>query len=198
MGVYGTTSANKVWLASLALACCGLLPVGTADAARDTPRFEIRSAYAELEDAVYFLHARINYPLSKQALEALQSGVELNFQLRIEVNRVRRYIPDANVATLLQRYQLRFNALVNRYVVRNLNSGGQQSFASLDAALGFLGRVSNLPILDKALLQPGRKYILKLQAELDVRRLPAPIQLLAFWLDDWRLTSEWYTWPLQP
>ena len=198
MGMNGTTSPDRIWLAFLALACCSVLPVGTADAARDTPRFEIRSAYAELEDAVYFLHARINYPLSKQALEALQSGVELNFQLRIEVNRVRRYIPDANVATLLQRYQLRFNALVNRYVVRNLNSGGQQSFASLDAALSFLGRVSDLPILDKALLDPDRKYILKLQAELDVRRLPAPIQLLAFWLDDWRLTSAWYTWPLQP
>lgn len=198
MGMNGTTSPDRIWLAFLASACCCVLPVGTADAARDTPRFEIRSAYAELEDAVYFLHARINYPLSKQALEALQSGVELNFQLRIEVNRVRRYIPDANVATLLQRYQLRFNALVNRYVVRNLNSGGQQSFASLDAALSFLGRISDLPILDKALLDPDRKYILKLQAELDVRRLPAPIQLLAFWLDDWRLTSAWYTWPLQP
>jgi hypothetical protein len=198
MGMNGTTSPDRIWLAFLASACCCVLLVGTADAARDTPRFEIRSAYAELEDAVYFLHARINYPLSKQALEALQSGVELNFQLRIEVNRVRRYIPDANVATLLQRYQLRFNALVNRYVVRNLNSGGQQSFASLDAALSFLGRVSDLPILDKALLDPDRKYILKLQAELDVRRLPAPIQLLAFWLDDWRLTSAWYTWPLQP
>ena len=198
MGVNGTTSSYRIRLASLALACCGILTVGIADAARDTPRFEIRSAYAELENKVYFLHARINYPLSKQALEALQSGVELNFQLRIEVNRVRRFIPDANVATLLQRYQLRFNALVNRYVVRNLNSGGQQSFASLDAALGFLGRVSDLPILDKALLQSGRKYILKLQVELDVRRLPAPIQLLAFWLDDWRLTSAWYTWPLQP
>ena len=198
MGMNGTTSSNRVWLASLALVCCGVRPAGVADAAKDRPRFEIRSAYAELENAVYFLHARIDYPLSKQALKALQSGVELNFQLRIEVNRVRRYLPDANVATLLQRYQLRFNALVNRYVVRNLNSGGQQSFATLDAALSFLGRVSNLPILDKALLQPGKKYILKLQAELDVRRLPAPIQLLAFWLDDWRLTSAWYTWPLQP
>lgn len=198
MGVDGTTTRVRVRLAALALACCGVLSMGIADAARDTPRFEIRSAYAELADAVYFLHARINYPLSKQALEALQSGVALNFQLRIEVTRVRRYLPDANVATLLQRYQLHFNALVNRYVVRNLNSGGQQSFASLDAALSFLGRVSDLPILDKALLQPGKKYYLRLQAELDVRRLPAPIQLLAFWLDDWRLTSDWYTWPLQP
>jgi len=186
-----------LWRAALALGCLSVLSMGIAEA-RDTPRFEIRSAYAELEDKVYFLHARISYPLSKQALEALQSGVELNFQLRIEVSRVRRFLPDANVAILLQRYQLRFNALVNRYVVRNLNSGGQQSFASLDAALSFLGRVSDLPILDKALLQTGKKYNLKLQAELDVKRLPAPIQLLAFWLDDWRLTSAWYTWPLQP
>ncbi len=99
---------------------------------------------------------------------------------------------------MLQRYQLRFNALTSRYVVHNLNSGGQQSFSSLDAALSFLGRVSNLPILDKALLKPGRRYILRLEAELDIKRLPGPIQLLAFWLDDWRLTSEWYTWPLQP
>ena len=197
MSVDSKNPRGGLWQAALALGCLSVLSMGIAEA-RDTPRFEIRSAYAELEDEVYFLHARISYPLSKQALEALQSGVELNFQLRIEVSRVRRFLPDANVAILLQRYQLRFNALVNRYVIRNLNSGGQQSFASLDAALSFLGRVSDLPILDRALLQTGKKYNLKLQAELDVKRLPAPIQLLAFWLDDWRLTSAWYTWPLQP
>jgi hypothetical protein len=189
-------SAGIIWATTLMSACVFL--AGAAVSAKESSRFEIRSAYAELEEAVYFLHARINYPLSKQALEALQSGVALNFLLRIEVNRVRRFIPDSTVASLLQRYQLRFNALTSRYVVHNLNSGGQQSFSSLDAALSFLGRVSNLPILDKALLEPGRRYILRLEAELDIKRLPGPIQLLAFWLDDWRMTSEWYTWPLQP
>lgn len=187
--------SRKAGLASL-MAMLLLVPT-TVLRAQNPPKFEIRSAYAELENGVYYLHARIAYPLSDNALETLQSGVPLNFELRIEVARVRRYIPDSTVATLLQRYQLRFNSLANRYVVRNLNSSAQQSFATLDAALGFLGRVSELPILDHALLEPDKTYELRLQAELDIKRLPKPLQFVAFWVDDWRLTSEWYKWPLQ-
>lgn len=194
-GVAQSTQGRRTGLVPI-LVLCLLLPIAGTDA-QDVPRFEIRSAYAELEDGVYYVHARISYPLSDQALETLQSGVPLNFELRIEVTRVRRYIPDSNVATLLQRYQLRFNTLANRYVVRNLNSSAQQSFATLDAALSFLGRVSDLPILDSTLLEPDKTYELRLQAELDIRRLPKPLQFVAFWIDDWRLTSEWYVWPLQ-
>ena len=45
--------------------------------------------------------------------------------------------------------------LSQRYIVRNLNSGDQDSFATLYSALNSLGRVQGLPVIDDALLHTG-------------------------------------------
>jgi HAMP domain-containing protein len=54
------------------------------------------------------------------------------------------------VAALEQSYELAYHALSDRYLVRNVNSGEQASYATLDAALDSLRVISNLPILDQA------------------------------------------------
>jgi hypothetical protein len=81
--------------------------------------------------------------------------------------------------------------------VLNVNTGQQESFGSLFAALNFLGRVDNLPLIDAALLEKDRDYRIRLRAVLDVERFPGPLRLLAFWRRDWSLASDWYQWPLQ-
>jgi hypothetical protein len=167
-------------------------------AAQDEGRFDIRSAYTSLQDGVYFLDARVEYRLSDAALEALESGVALTLELQIEVVRRRRFFVDPAVASLRQRSQLQFHALSQRYVVRNLNSGEQASYATLYAALNAAGRIADLPLIDAALLDDDDDYYVQLRALLDVREIPGPLRLLAFWVDDWRLASEWYTWPLRP
>ena len=51
------------------------------------------------------------------------------------------------------RYELEYRPLSQRYIVRNLNSGDQDSFATLYSALNNLGRVQGLPVIDDALLE---------------------------------------------
>ncbi len=187
------------WLrAGLAVLCASLLIAVPASAQDKIGHFEIRSAYAELNDGIYYLNARVDFQLSDSAEEALQSGVALTFELQINVNRTRRYLPDPEVASLRQRYRLEYHALSERYVLRNLNSGERESFASLNAAFGVLGRVNQLPILDETLLEPSRRYEISLRAMIDTGGLPGPLRLLAFWREDWHLASEWYRWPLRP
>ena len=53
---------------------------------------------------------------------------------------------DAGVAALEQRYELSYHALSQRYLVRNLNTGEQQDFGTLQAALDRLGEVRGLPV----------------------------------------------------
>lgn len=160
--------------------------------------FEVRSASAELIGGVYYLNAEIEYRLSEAAKEALESGVALTIELQIEVSRVRRFRPDPEVASLRQRYELQYHALSQRYVVRNVNSGEQVSFPSIDSALAGLGAVSGLPLLDEALLDEDRPYRARLRAGLDTEGFPGPMRLLIFWLDEWQLVSEWYEWQLRP
>lgn len=173
---------------------CPILAAGAAESAEG--QFTVRQAYAELIEEVYYLTARVDYALNDAALEALESGVPLTFELQIEVNR-KRFLNDPNVAELLQRYELEFHALTDRYIVTNLNSGEQHSFPTLMGALQELGRVDRLPVLDRALLRPGKDYDIRVRAVLDVRDIPAALRWLLFWTNDWRIDSDWYKWRLQ-
>lgn len=162
----------------------------------DPGHFEVRSAVAELRDGVYFLNAWVEYRLSSEARAALESGVPLSIRLDVEISHNRRFWFDSDDADLRQLYQLEYHALSERYIVINANSGDQASFATLFAALNYLGRIERLPLIDAALLESGRNYELRLRAVLDVEQFPGPLRLLAFWRRDWSLASDWYQWPL--
>ena len=159
--------------------------------------FEVRSAATSLVKGVHSLDARLQLVLSNGALEALSSGVALRIELQMEVIRERRFYFDATDAELTIRYELEYRPLSQRYLVRNLNSSDQDSFATLYSALNSLGRVQGLPVIDDALLEADKNYRVRLRALLSTRQYPAPLRLLFFWRDQWQLTSEWIEWPLE-
>ena len=163
-------------------------------------RFDVRSAYSQNLDGVYHVSAEIDYGLTDAAIEALSNGVPLTFELDIEIVRKRRWLPDATAHELLQRHELSFHALTERYLVRNLNSGEQHSYDTLSAALRGLGTIDRLPVIDASLLDDDREYLISLRSTLDVKSLSGPLRLLAslFRIGDWRLASEWHTWALNP
>jgi hypothetical protein len=161
------------------------------------PRFEVRSAYVEPADRVYELNATLNFDLPEGARAAIREGVPLTLHLEIVVKRQRSYWLDETVATLDQSYELTYRALSERYLVRNLNSGEQASYATLDAALDALRVINRLPMLDQTLIPPKRRYEISVRGHLDVRTMPDTLRLLLFWSDDWRQRSEWYTWSPQ-
>jgi len=159
--------------------------------------FQVRSAVAQLREGVYYLNAVIDYRLSTEAVDALNSGVPLGIRLDVEIIHPRRWWFDDDDVALQQSYQVDYHALSERYTVLNINSGDQASFGSLFAALQFLGRVERLPLVDTAVLDDDRGYYVRMRASLDQEQLPGPLRLLAFWRRDWAIASEWYRWPLR-
>jgi hypothetical protein len=143
------------------------------------------------------LDARLQLILSAEALKALNSGITLTIEIELEVIRVRRLLPDDGEAALTVRYELEYRPLSQRYIVRNVNSGDQDSFATLYSALNNLGRVQSLPVIDDAILEPDSEYRMRLRALLSTREYSAPLRFLFFWRDEWDLKSEWYEWPLE-
>jgi hypothetical protein len=158
--------------------------------------FEVRSAETALTEGVHLLDARLQLVLSSEALAALNSGVPLTIELQLQIIRVRRFYMDALDAELAVRFELEYRPLSQRYIVRNLNSGDQDSFATLYSALNNLGRVQNLPIIDDALLTPGKTYRVRARAMLQTKQYSAPLRMLFFWRSQWQLQSEWFEWIL--
>ncbi len=181
------------------LALVAALVVGTGFA-QDLERegyFEVRSASTEQLDGVHTLDARLQLVLSSEALAALESGVTLIIELQLQVIRERRFIVDAVDAELTQTYELEYSPITQRYIVRSINSGDQDSFATLYSALNSLGRVQGYPVIDDALLEAGSDYRLRLRAMLNTERYPAALRVLFFWRGQWQLQSEWFEWSLE-
>ena len=160
--------------------------------------FSINYARTHLEEGVYLLDAKLDYGLSETVIEALHNGISLTLVLTILIERERWYLWNEVVTTLKQRYQLKYYALSEQYILKSLNTDIQDTFPSLEVALMALGKLEDLPLLDKHLLQVKENYQVKLQASLEIESLPLPLRPLAYLSSQWRLNSEWYLCPLLP
>ena len=161
-------------------------------------RFEVRSADLELKDGVYHLNARLDLPISDAVRRGLTEGVPLSLELDLDIKRVRQLLPNSSVAELTQRYHLQYNGVSARYILRNDNSGQQQSLGTIDEAIEHLSEVHSLPALDKALIARDRRYEANVRAKIDFGTVPFTMRLLMFWVSDWHRECDWYAWTFQP
>lgn len=160
-------------------------------------RIEIRAASLALDEGVYELDAAMVLELPEGARKAIEAGLAMRIDYDIRISRVRQYIPDAGVASLVQSYEVSYHALSQRYLLRNMNTGEQQDYGTLDAALERVGDVRGLPVIDAALVQDGPTYEVGVRAVLDMGTVPDALSWLLFWTDDWSTSSEWYSWTLR-
>ena len=160
--------------------------------------FRILAAETKLKDNVFRLEANMELTFSDDALEALRSGVPLIVLVNIEVLKDRSWWWDKTVAELEQGYLLLYHALSEKYIIHNLNSGAQQNYTNLNAALFSLSNLRDFPLIDKKLLDEGDDYYLRLRTYLDIESLPAPMRPIAYISSQWQLQSDWFSWPLKP
>jgi hypothetical protein len=187
--------ARRLWAL---LAFSAGLSCATALADGLDGRCEVRSADLELKEGVFHLNARLDLPISDAVREGLAQGVPLALELDLSIERVRQLLPNSGVAGLTQRYHLQYNAVSGQFILRNDNSGQQESLPTLDEALEQLSQVRGVPVLDKSLISPDLRYEANVRAKLDYGSVPWSMRILMFWVRDWHRESDWYTWTFQP
>ena len=159
--------------------------------------FRILAAETKLKDNVFQLEANLHLSFSDDALEALRSGVPLIILVNIEIIKNRSWWWNKTVAELEQGYLLLYHALSEKYIIHNLNSGAQQNYISLNAALHSLSNIRDFPLIDKNLLDEDEDYYGQLRIYLDIESLPAPMRPIAYISSQWQLESDWFLWQLE-
>lgn len=157
---------------------------------------DVRTANIRRVGDVWALTARIDYQLTQQAQEALDSGVTLTFRVEILVNRVRSWLPDPEVLSNQLDWQLSFDPLTKRYLVRYPDGREPSSHGTLFGAVNALGRLQSMPIGPGTALSDGQTYDVAVRALLSQQNLPGPLRVLAFWDSGFSLESDWYEWTL--
>jgi hypothetical protein len=182
----------------LCAALCFIATIGAGTAAAADSRLALREVRSTIDEGVYALDAKLEIELPEEARKAVEAGLTLTLTYQVEVSRERRFMPDAGIAALEQRYEVSYHALSQRYLVRNLNTAEQQDFGSLQAALDRIGELRALPVLDTALLSDDATYRGRIRAVLGLSTAPEVFGWLLFWTDDWSAESNWQSWTLQP
>jgi len=165
--------------------------LASAAPAAAPPAFRVEHLSTHRRQGVYYLNADFSLKLNGRAHEALSNGVALTFVLDVHIVRRRRLIWNAVVARLRERYRLSYRPLTEDYRVRNLNSGAQDSYDSLTAALAAVSRVRDLPLVDTSLLAAQTRYFVAVRIVLDTKDLPGPLKLIAAVVPGWQLASGW-------
>lgn len=167
-------------------------------AAQAAEALEIRAPYIGVVAGVYVLNAQLQFNVPDQVERAVRDGATLSLDLQIKLSRSRSWWRDEVLAQLQQRYELLYHGVSERYLVRNVNSGAQNSYATFAQAIVSLQRVENLPVLDQSLLTADDRNEVSLRAAVQARSIPRALGLLLFWVDNYSLESDWYTWPMKP
>lgn len=191
----GVSARLRRLQACLFFMVCLALP-GMLLAETERGAFNVVSARTEKSEDAYLLNAKLAISLSSGALDALKNGVPLVIEFHIQVLETHVWLWDTVIAEIRRTRQISYHALSRTYVVRDINTGRQQNFRSLDDALLMAGVLQDLPVLDYPLPGGNKNYAMRLRGSLDIESLPTPVRLLAYVSSAWDMDSKWHKWQL--
>jgi hypothetical protein len=177
------------------LGIAGLLLVLSAAAVADIRYKEVVLYQA---DASVMLDLVEEFQLNQTLSEALDNGVRLVFSTDVRMARERQLVWDKSVMERRFRRSLSYHPLAGLYRVDVLDSDRQRSFATLQAALAFLGEIRELPLIAVADLDPQQSYAVEVQTSLLISELPLPLQTKAYVSADWYFSSKVWEWRFRP
>ena len=184
------------------LGCCFILlsaivswPIAGV-AQDDDGQITINSASLEIDDAEGRLNVDADITLPREITAGLNSGVPLEFIVELQLQRPRRWLPAANLATFQRRYSLVYYELTRHYRVRALDTDVSRNFRSLLPALEELGEMRDIMLPITAIQASSLKNakLASLHIKLNSNALPLPLQPV--FTSTWRLSSKEYQWPI--
>lgn len=184
MGFFMRFCTSLLSIVVLFLAGCGQRE--SMDYGFDIKNVSVSRAYQSLN-----VNLQQELELSQQAREALEHGVTLTISLEIELRNDNNMIVMRRNA---KHYQLRYLPLSEHFQLLEEETGELQTFSRLRHLLASFDklntRLSTGPL-------PSGSYELRTRIQLDKSRLPAPMQLPAWFSSRWQHDSEWSVWPFK-
>lgn len=158
-------------------------------------KFSVDSAIINKIGNGYSLQASINYSLTPRVKEAVANGVPIVFVQELEIIHALPLLGQFwqwqnTLWSTSLRYELRYHALTNQYVVNDLDTEHHRSFISLEAALDALGTIEAFTLPPEHMIETDNLHIY-LRTSLDLLELPTPMRPGALLSSKWQLGSLW-------
>ena len=149
---------------------------------------------SELDATISSDEARVSSQFDIRLSDAAQLALERGIPLTLRVHfRARKdsWLPGGTIAAAEHVYKMSYLPLSEHYALTNMSTGVQETFPRLRYLISSLAKQNEVMQLGQ--LRPG-SYMIEVRAELDLRKLPAPMRLPARIAPEWRLSTDWQSW----
>lgn len=192
----------RLWPLPGILLCClisALVPVLAAPAgtASGEASLTIRTVSARADGDNVIIQPELTIGLTDATVEAIISGIPIALRVSTELKRERMLLWDESVTSTTDYIQISYHALSRRFLLHQTQTDTYRIYRHLDQTLGALDMPEPIRLLVDEPLQADQRYYGTLRIELDVGRLPRPLQLPAYLSSDWRLDSGHRIWRLE-
>jgi hypothetical protein len=176
-----------------------LLLAPLAPAHADSKGAEVSQMRIEVDGDGVYLTAAVRFELSAIVEDALQKGIPMFFVAEADLLRHRWYWTDKRVAGVQRYMRLAYQPLTRRWRLnvspQPISDAGlgvtlNQNFDNLADALAAIQRFSHWKIADASAIEPGERYNVDFQFQLDVSQLPRPFQIGAVGEADWNISAS--------
>ena len=149
-----------------------------------------------LEQGVYYSNIRLPISFREDQVEALNSGLTFEIDLRFSIVNIRSWRLDRTIGEVDQKYLVRYNAFTRRYSVLNSITGRELSSSDLSDIEVYISDVKNLPLIDDSLINIEENYHVYLITYIRAQDVPRWMQSLTFWRENLDTEMEMVEWKL--
>lgn len=186
---------NKAWLGViLLLGMLALAPASADELPAPKPSLQLEQG----DDAI-LLSTQFDLTLPAVVEEALNKGIPIYFSMSARLLRERWYWTNEVLSTTRRQIRLAYHPLTRRWrssVVTDEQLGGsqglsfEQSHDSLETAMSAIRRVSGWLVAEGVKLAIDQRHRVDFIFELDVERLPRPLQIGTLGQSDWKVSVQ--------
>lgn len=184
---------TKAWLGLLLLLGLFIAAPAFADELPPSkPILELKRG----DDAI-LLSTQFDLTLPSVVEEALNKGIPIYFSMSARLLRERWYWTNEVLSVTRRQIRLAYHPLTRRWrssIVTDDQADGnqglsfEQSYESLESAMSAIRRVSGWPVAEGVKPSADQRYRVDFVFELDVNRLPRPLQIGTLGQSDWKVS----------
>jgi hypothetical protein len=181
---------------ALLLAVISLLMTPTSPAQESAQGFSLRQVSAAGLEGEVRVVSEMDLILSEPVEEAVKNGIPVTIVKQFGVPRSRLVLKRRRVK-IVQTYELRRHALSDRYIVTENGPDTVKTYPSVNDALRAIGGASivTMQLGEDEYHDPPQ---ITIRVFLDIYALPTALRMRAFISRNWRHSSGWTVWNIEP
>jgi hypothetical protein len=157
----------------------------------------VKDARTTIVNDIVHLDLDLDLEFNPEVIDALRSGIAVEFDIDVEFSRTRWYQLNDQVAQSKHRYRVAYQPLSEQYLLIDVITGDRRTLLGFDDVVAALSSLRGLPLVEISAFKPDRKYVGAVQVRLDIEALPAPMRPLAYFSRAWRMASDWFEWTFE-